>query len=73
MFLNIARILAVFNIEKITGQRDEDVKIENTPGAITHLKPFDCLIKPRSRRHEELIRVAADQDVEESDAGSLAI
>lgn len=75
LFITMAQSLAVFNIDKpidaTTGKPIEpEVKFE--PGAISHPLPYKTSIKPRSKKHEELIRAAEkDYPWEESDAKEL--
>ncbi|KAI1386111.1 putative cytochrome P450 oxidoreductase OrdA-like protein [Hypoxylon trugodes] len=57
LFLNISQSLATFNISKYLEDGKEvapTVKFE--PGIISHPAPFKNNIKPRSSRHETLIR-----------------
>ncbi|KAM5350245.1 hypothetical protein ACJ41O_006750 [Fusarium nematophilum] len=68
LYLNIVQSLAVFNISK----GGEELKVAFTPGVVSHPDPFKAVIKPRSLRHEELIRgVEKMFPWEESDAQVL--
>ncbi|KAI0121272.1 cytochrome P450 [Xylariales sp. AK1849] len=63
LFINIVRVLWGFHISK---SRDANgASIEPTtkmvPGFLTVPLPFECTIKPRSARHEELMRSAFKQ------------
>ncbi|THU78728.1 cytochrome P450 [Dendrothele bispora CBS 962.96] len=59
LWISIASVLATFNLEKA---RDENGRViepsgEYIPSSIqNHPAPFDCLITPRSREHEQLIQ-----------------
>lgn len=58
VFITVAQILAVFDIGKaidVDGQQ-MGTKPEGTPGIISKPKQFPCSIKPRSAKHEDLIR-----------------
>jgi hypothetical protein len=57
LFLNIAQTLAVFNISKHAenGKEVEPV-VKFEPGVVSHPAPFENEIRPRSERHERLIR-----------------
>ncbi|KAF8874362.1 cytochrome P450 [Infundibulicybe gibba] len=48
LFLNVASILACFNISKPVNEDDTEPSIEWTTGITTHLLPFKCRIRPRS-------------------------
>ncbi|KAJ7445544.1 cytochrome P450 [Mycena galericulata] len=52
LFLCVAMTLAVFDIEPGAGELPVH---ENTQGTISHPKPFDCVVKPRSERAVALI------------------
>ncbi|KAL6704260.1 hypothetical protein ACN47E_008428 [Coniothyrium glycines] len=75
LFITIAQSLAVFTIQQpidqVTGTYIEpEVKFE--PGAISHPLPYKTSIKPRSEKHEELIRAAEEEyPWEESHAKEL--
>ncbi|KAI0362724.1 cytochrome P450 [Trametes cingulata] len=64
MWIAIACVLSVFEIKKAV---DEDGK-EITPdgeyirGFLCHPKPFPCVIKPRSKEHEQLLNELASHD-----------
>lgn len=49
IFLNIANILATFNISKAVDENGKEVEptVAWTTGPTTHLKPFSCQITPR--------------------------
>lgn len=55
LYLNIAQSLAVFSISKSVEDAGADT-IRFTPGVVSHPEPFKSVIKPRSPRHEKLIR-----------------
>jgi len=52
LFLCVATTLATFDIERGAGALPVH---ENTQGTISHAKPFDCAVKPRSERAVALI------------------
>ncbi|KAJ7059778.1 cytochrome P450 [Mycena amicta] len=52
LFTSVATILATFDIERGAGPLPRH---ENTQGTISHAKPFDCVVKPRSERAVTLI------------------
>ncbi|KAI0646809.1 cytochrome P450 [Trametes meyenii] len=64
MWITIASVLALFEIRQAV---DEDGK-EITPdgeyirGFLCHPKPFPCVIKPRSKEHEQMVQELANQD-----------
>ncbi|KDR84295.1 hypothetical protein GALMADRAFT_205982 [Galerina marginata CBS 339.88] len=57
LFLNMASILAVFNISKAVDDNglEKEPEIEWTSGTTRHLKAFECQIKPRSKEHLSLL------------------
>ena len=58
IFLSVSNILAVFDISKArdaSGKVIEPV-IDYSSGGISHPRPFECKIVPRSVRAEALIR-----------------
>lgn len=66
MWLEIAQTLAAFNIRAVKG---EEPKLEFLPGTINHPVPFKADIRPRSAKHEELIRgVEVDHPLSAGDA-----
>jgi hypothetical protein len=70
LFLNVAQILAVFQISKAVekGQTIEP-SISFSPGVISHPAPFRTSVMPRSQQHEALIRsVEQIHPWQESDA-----
>jgi hypothetical protein len=73
VLMTIAQALSVFKIEKLVenGKTVEpEVKFE--PGAVSHPVPYRTSIKPRSEKHEQLIRAAErEYPWEESDAKAL--
>ncbi|KAJ7092120.1 cytochrome P450 [Mycena crocata] len=54
LFSCVATTLAVFNITRAPGEGPLPVH-ENLQGTISHAKPFDCVVKPRSERAVALI------------------
>ncbi|KAF5325182.1 hypothetical protein D9619_009907 [Psilocybe cf. subviscida] len=62
VFITIAMSLAVSNIEKVTQDgKDVEVTYEQMAGSISHCKPFECSVKPRSKKAESLVLQAAEQ------------
>ncbi|KDR77596.1 hypothetical protein GALMADRAFT_245744 [Galerina marginata CBS 339.88] len=57
LFLNMASILAVFNISKPVDSNglEKEPEIAWTSGTTRHLKAFECQIKPRSKEHLSLL------------------
>ncbi|KAF9769696.1 hypothetical protein IL306_012851 [Fusarium sp. DS 682] len=54
LFLNIAQSLAVLSINK--DENSVQPELLFTPGMVSHPKPFNAVITPRSARHAQLIR-----------------
>ncbi|KAK6988945.1 cytochrome P450, partial [Favolaschia claudopus] len=52
LFCTVASILATFDISRAPGPLPVH---ENTQGTISHPKPFDCVVKPRSDHAVTLI------------------
>ncbi|KAI1775377.1 putative cytochrome P450 oxidoreductase OrdA-like protein [Hypoxylon cercidicola] len=73
LYLNIAQVLAVFNISKhVENGREIEPSLHLEPGVISQPMPYKCLIKPRSPHHEKLIRSIEDRfPWEESDSKVL--
>ncbi|KAL5501294.1 hypothetical protein ACEPAH_8554 [Sanghuangporus vaninii] len=73
VYLSIAQALAVFNIGKIVenGKVIEPI-VQFQPGIISHPVPYKISIKPRSAKHEALIRsIEEEYPFQESDAKEL--
>ena len=71
LFLNIAQSLAVFDIRVKEGA--EMPKAEFTSGVVSHPKPFETAIKPRSSEHRKLIEsIERMHPWQKSDANTLA-
>ncbi|KAI1421045.1 cytochrome P450 oxidoreductase OrdA-like protein [Xylaria sp. FL1777] len=76
VWLTIARSLAVFEIGKGLDDNNSEIEpsVSFSPGIISHPGSFQATIKPRSPRHEALIRdVEILHPWEESSAGELEI
>ncbi|PWY85939.1 cytochrome protein [Aspergillus heteromorphus CBS 117.55] len=58
VYLTIVRILVGFNITPKTGHATVDLENAFIPAILSHPKPFDVKITPRSPAHERLIRTA---------------
>ncbi|RGP67286.1 o-methylsterigmatocystin oxidoreductase [Fusarium sporotrichioides] len=74
IFMNVTRILAVFDIRKGLNDDGEeiDVVIDGTPGLISHPVDYAYRIIPRSLKHVEMVRaVERENPWEESDAHLL--
>jgi Cytochrome P450. len=58
LYLSIAQSLAVFSISKAVDQTGKEIDpvVSPQPGIVCHPGPFRTTIKPRSERHEALIR-----------------
>ncbi|KAF1842847.1 cytochrome P450 [Cucurbitaria berberidis CBS 394.84] len=75
LFITIAQVLAVFNIEKPVDANGKPVEpaLEFEPGVVSHPVPYRAIIKPRSEVHEKLIKQSELQyPWEPSDAKALA-
>ncbi|KAI9149625.1 o-methylsterigmatocystin oxidoreductase [Paramyrothecium foliicola] len=74
VWLTAARLLAVFNCQKLRDEQGREVNFEitTTPGLLCQLAPYPYSITPRSDRHAELIRsVEVDHPWEKGDAEQL--
>lgn len=58
VWLTVARSLAVFDISKPRDDAGNEIEpaVRFSPGILSHADPFKASVKPRSSRHEELIR-----------------
>ena len=73
VYLTIARFLACFKITKKSNKRAEvDLREAFIPAILSHPKPFEVNITPRSAEHERLIReVAIDAPWDKSHADEI--
>ena len=73
IFLNIATVLAVFNISKIeVDGKVVEPHVGFTAGIISHPEPFEVDIRPRSEQAAGLVSASAEElPPEESDAEIL--
>ncbi|KAJ0344498.1 hypothetical protein COL26b_010353 [Colletotrichum chrysophilum] len=73
LYLNFAQSLAVFDIGKpVANGKEYEPDFKPLPGAISHVAPYEATIKPRSPRHEQLIRSIEQRfPWQESDAKGL--
>ncbi|KAF0325749.1 cytochrome p450 oxidoreductase [Colletotrichum asianum] len=73
LYLNFAQSLAVFDIGKpLANGKEYEPEFKPLPGAISHVAPYEATIKPRSPRHEQLIRSIEHRfPWQESDAKGL--
>ncbi|KAL1850990.1 hypothetical protein Daus18300_012724 [Diaporthe australafricana] len=58
VWLTVARSLAVFDISKGLDDAGNEIvpEVRFSPGILSHPDPFKAVVKPRSSRHEALIR-----------------
>lgn len=58
LYINIAKSLAVFNINKAVGKdgKEVDVEAKTTPGVLSYLNKFQFRITPRSAKHVDLVK-----------------
>ena len=63
LYITISRLLAAFNITRVLDQNGKplDIEIRMTPGVISRPVDFPYNISPRSKKHEELVRVAESE------------
>ncbi|KAF5025066.1 hypothetical protein F66182_2835 [Fusarium sp. NRRL 66182] len=74
IFITLARLLAVFTMDKAVDENGNEIEVEidAMPGLISHPVDFAYSIKPRSCKHVEMVREAEKEHPwEESDAGQL--
>ncbi|KAF2702973.1 cytochrome P450, partial [Pleomassaria siparia CBS 279.74] len=74
LFITIAQTLSVFNVSKPVDEIGNVVepKLEFEPGMVSHPVPYKAQIKPRSEKHEALIKSSEEiYPWEESDAREL--
>lgn len=74
VYLTIAQALAVFNVSKGVDENGNEIEAlpRFTPGIISHPAPFKATIRPRSPKHERLIRaVETEHPWKESDSKVL--
>ncbi|KAF4120606.1 Cytochrome P450, partial [Geosmithia morbida] len=73
LYLNVAQVLAVFDIGKeVQGDKEIEPTIKFTPGIISRPEPYQNSVKPRSPHHEMLIRsIEKTHPWEESDGSVL--
>lgn len=74
LFITIAQSLAVFKIEKLVHEDGRVVEPETRfePGVVSHPVPYRVSIKPRSEKHEMMIKDAEKQyPWQESDEKAL--
>ncbi|OJJ77731.1 hypothetical protein ASPBRDRAFT_36992 [Aspergillus brasiliensis CBS 101740] len=75
IYLTVARALAVLNIRKaVRNGKEVPIRVEFSSSTISHPVPFEVDLKPRSKKHEELVRaVEREFPWEESHAKELGI
>ena len=57
LYINIVQTLAAFTTSTGVGVGEKiDAPFRFTPGTISRPEPFECVVKPRSAKHESLIR-----------------
>ncbi|KAI0264159.1 cytochrome P450 [Gloeopeniophorella convolvens] len=61
LFITVASLLSVFNIERKKDQKGEDIAFEpkHTDGILSHPAPFPYIIAPRDKRAHELVTAEA--------------
>ncbi|KAI0371752.1 cytochrome P450 [Pilatotrama ljubarskyi] len=64
MWIAIACVLSLFEIKKAVGEDGKEIMPdgEYIRGFLCHPKPFPCVIKPRSKEHEQLLNDLASHD-----------
>jgi len=62
LFLNMAGVLAAFNISKALDKDGKEItpKVEYQAGIVSHVVPFQCNITPRSSNAAALVKSAVD-------------
>lgn len=57
LYINIVQTLAAFDISapSVNGPTDS-TSFRFTPGTISRPEPFECIVRPRSKQHEALVR-----------------
>ncbi|KAJ9647671.1 hypothetical protein H2204_000301 [Knufia peltigerae] len=75
LYITIVQSLAALNVGKpvdAVGGKEIEPEVKMLPGVVSHPAPFNCVIKPRSEKHERLIRsIEKTYPWEESDANIL--
>lgn len=58
VWLTLSRSLAVFDISKSRDDAGNEIEpvVRFSPGILSHPEPFQASVKPRSSKHEDLIR-----------------
>ncbi|PFH47283.1 hypothetical protein AMATHDRAFT_77275 [Amanita thiersii Skay4041] len=66
MWITVASLLAAFDITKAVDDLENIIEpdYEHIPGLVCLPKPFKCSMKPRSRLHEEAIKVTDGEEVQ---------
>ncbi|EMD37797.1 hypothetical protein CERSUDRAFT_154684 [Gelatoporia subvermispora B] len=61
LWITFASILTAFTISKAVDERGMEITPDaaDSPGLISHPKPFQCKIRPRSNMHAEMVAAAA--------------
>lgn len=74
LFITISRLLAAFRIKKAVDEQGNEINpnIGISPGVVCRPLDFRCEIKPRTLKHEDLIRsIVVERPWEDSDATLL--
>jgi hypothetical protein len=72
VWLTVARSLAVFDIAKFRDDAGNEIEpaVKFSAGILSHPEPFQASIKPRSAKHEDLIRQVEKQHPWEKSSAS---
>lgn len=72
VWLTVARSLAVFDISKFRDDAGNEIEptVKFSAGILSHAEPFKASIKPRSPKHEDLIRQVEKQHPWEKSSAS---
>ncbi|KAF3086190.1 hypothetical protein TWF569_003568 [Orbilia oligospora] len=74
IYLNVAKSIAAFNINKAVDKdgKEVDVEAKPTPGVFSYVEKFQFRITPRSSKHAELVNQLDTKDLwGKSDSGML--
>ena len=72
VWLTVVRSLAVFDIAKFRDDAGNEIEpaVKFSAGILSHPEPFQASIKPRSAKHEDLIRQVEKQHPWEKSSAS---
>ncbi|EMD37798.1 hypothetical protein CERSUDRAFT_94793 [Gelatoporia subvermispora B] len=62
LWITFASVLTTFTISKAVDENGIEITPDaaDNPGLISHPKPFQCMIRPRSNMHAEMVAAATD-------------